>query len=159
MLTLLLATRNSHKTEEIRALLGNYFRIQNLFDFPEAPEVVENAVTFAGNARLKAQVLAQWLRRSSERARTDYVLADDSGLEVDALDGAPGVRSARFAAEPGHTENAPDPENNSKLLRLLTGVPEAKRTARFRCVLALAVMLPDASRGGELAIHLFEGTC
>jgi len=92
------------------------------------------------------------------------VLADDSGLEVDALGGAPGVHSARFAAlelgkrsssETAH-ENSPDAANNEKLLRLLAGVPREKRTARFRCALALVEITPPAGIGGP---QLFEGVC
>jgi XTP/dITP diphosphohydrolase len=105
-----------------------------------------------------------------------YVLADDSGLEVDALGGAPGVHSARFAAlDSGGADNSPDRANNAKLLRLLEDVPAARRTARFRCVLALRRMfLPPAtnispsdpvgrrSRGaapGSAETVLFEGVC
>jgi XTP/dITP diphosphohydrolase len=98
-----------------------------------------------------------------------YVLADDSGLEVDALGGAPGVHSARFAAlEKGQGENSSDAENNAKLLRLLENVPQEKRTARFRCVLALTAAAPGdrsgvgaASSPGEPApaTEFFEGVC
>jgi XTP/dITP diphosphohydrolase len=100
-----------------------------------------------------------------------YVLADDSGLEVDALDGAPGVHSARFAAVDAGREtagNSSDAENNAKLLRLLQDVPKARRTARFRCVIALTPLIenpgsdePPVHAADELARRtwLFEGAC
>jgi XTP/dITP diphosphohydrolase len=85
-----------------------------------------------------------------------YLMADDSGLEVDALGGAPGVHSARFAALDGAgADNSPDRANNAKLLRLLDGVPAARRTARFRCVLALRRLFPPSAAGSVL----FEGVC
>ena len=102
MLTLLIATRNAHKAAEIRAILGEGIRCLTLDDFPGAPEVVEDAGTFAGNATKKAVRLANWLGGAQrlkpggaginhgEQAGGLYVLADDSGLEVDALNGAPG---------------------------------------------------------------------
>ena len=98
---LLIATRNPHKVGEIRAILGSSFQFLTLNDFPNAPKVVEDAPTFAGNATKKALELANWLARiqkSETRSQNGFVLADDSGLEVDALNGAPGVQSARFAA-------------------------------------------------------------
>ena len=98
-----------------------------------------------------------------------FVLADDSGLEVDALKGAPGVHSARFAAlDTGGAGNSPTAANNAKLLRLLKGVPLEKRTARFRCVMALTPVLSArpanaspvcAADAFELQTELFEGTC
>jgi XTP/dITP diphosphohydrolase len=85
-----------------------------------------------------------------------YLMADDSGLEVDALGGAPGVHSARFSALDGAgADNSPDRANNAKLLRLLKGVPAARRTARFRCVLALRRLSPPFADGSVL----FEGVC
>jgi XTP/dITP diphosphohydrolase len=140
-MTFLIATRNAHKVGEIRAILGSQYRYLTLADFPDAPKVIEDAATFAGNATKKAVELAKWLastRNSKLEIRNLSVLADDSGLEVDALKGAPGVHSARFAAlDSGQQENSSDQENNAKLLRLLADVPKEKRTARFRCVLAL----------------------
>ena len=171
MVTLVIATRNAHKVGEIRAILGEGFRCRSLEDFAGAPEVVEDAGTFAGNATKKAVALARWLAEQPPIAPEDevYVLADDSGLEVDALGGAPGVHSARFAAlDSGQPGNSPTPANNAKLLRLLAGVPLEKRAARFRCVLALTqvpcpapesaspVCLADEA---ELGTELFEGTC
>src|ERR1035437_7599539 len=103
MTTLLIATRNAHKVGEIRAILGAQFRFLTLNDFPAAPKVVEDSQTFAGNATQKAVELARWLTADNakfkiQNSKPDFVLADDSGLEVDALAGAPGVHSARFAA-------------------------------------------------------------
>lgn len=152
-LTLLIATRNLHKVAEIRAILGGQFGYLTLNDFPGAPKVVEDAPTFAGNATKKAIELARWLSStppSPLAPRPFFVLADDSGLEVEALKGAPGVYSARFAAlDSGKPGNSPDAENNAKLLRLLADVPAEKRTARFRCVLALTPAPLVASKQSE----------
>jgi XTP/dITP diphosphohydrolase len=174
--TLFLATRNAHKAGEIRALLGDRFQCLTLGDFPNAPAVVEDAPTFAGNADKKAVELAKWLQSQfpgfpKPAARPDFVLADDSGLEVDALNGAPGVHSARFAAPDSvSSSNTPDADNNAKLLRLLKNVPEPKRVARFRCVLALAAVgnrEPKVESASpvcyadelEAPVELFEGVC
>jgi XTP/dITP diphosphohydrolase len=155
MTDILLATRNAHKVAEIRGILGAHVRILSQNDFPGAPAVAEDAATFAGNATRKAEGLAAWLEAHPPTARLGgayYVLADDSGLEVDALGGAPGVYSARFAAaDSAGTANSSDVANSAKLLRLLEGVPIERRAARFRCVLALA-----ARDKGTL---LFEGHC
>ena len=180
MTILLIASRNAHKALEIRAVLGERFHYLTLQNFPNAPETVEDADTFAGNATKKAVELARWLARRPEADRGArnaelYVLADDSGLEVDALNGAPGVHSARFAAVEGKgdrsfaaAENTADAANNAKLLRLLTDVPPPKRTARFRCVLALTPMPQPAAKGAspvcyadetEWQTELFEGVC
>src|ERR1700733_11063255 len=118
MKTILIATRNAYKVQEIRAILGGQFQFLTLNDFPTAPKVIEDADTFAGNAAKKAAELARWLGTKKQNPMPDFVLADDSGLEVDALNGAPGVLSARFAALSSH-ENSPDADNNAKLLRLL----------------------------------------
>jgi XTP/dITP diphosphohydrolase len=170
---IILATRNRHKAQEIGAILGT--RCLTLEDVPGAPALVEDADTFAGNATRKAEQLAQWLAahppeemvaalepasrqpdNPPSRPAAIMVLADDSGLEVDALNGAPGVYSARFAAlESGVAGNTTDVENNAKLLRLLREVPLEKRTARFRCVLAL-IEMGAASPGPA---RLFEGAC
>lgn len=179
MTRLVVATRNAHKVREIRAILGARFECLALDAFPDAPQTVEDADTFAGNATKKAVELARWLatRLTSElRASALLVLADDSGLEVDALAGAPGVHSARFAAidatavglTPRSAANSTDADNNAKLLRLLADVPWEKRTARFRCVLALtpvATTVPGVSspvcyaEECELETELFEGVC
>lgn len=156
MRTLLVATRNPHKIGEIQAVLGAGWRCLGLDDLPGAPTPVEDGPTFEANARTKALTLARWTASHPDPALRDaWVLADDSGLEVDALDGAPGVHSARFAASAASAGNASDAANNAKLLRLLANLPPARRTARFRCVLALAEPCP----GREPTVHLFEGTC
>jgi XTP/dITP diphosphohydrolase len=139
-----------------------------------APAVVEDAATFAGNATKKAVELARWFASSRfftsiSRSERAFVLADDSGLEVDALGGAPGVYSARFAKidskQPG---NASDADNNAKLLRVLADIPVEKRTARFRCVLALTPVLQSqvqnaspvcAANEFELQTELYDGVC
>lgn len=161
--TLVIATRNAHKVEEIRAILGEGFLYQTLNDYPGAPKVVEDADTFAGNAMKKAVELAEWLSNSQDIEA--LVLADDSGLEVDALGGAPGVHSARFAAleekeNPASAKiaaNAMDAANNAKLLRLLRDVPEEQRSARFRCTLALVPVC--SATEAERQAQLFDGTC
>lgn len=157
MTTLVIATRNDHKVGEIRAILGESFQYLTLKDFPTAPAVVEDAGTFAGNATKKAVELARWLCKSSPVIRDPslFVLADDSGLEVDALEGAPGVHSARFAGL-DKNKNSSDADNNQKLLRLLQDVPLAKRTARFRCVIALFSLQPSPS---ILNPQIFDGAC
>jgi XTP/dITP diphosphohydrolase len=160
---LVIATRNAHKVEEIRAILGPAFDYRNLRDWVAAPEVIEDADTFEGNAAKKAATLASWL--CSQRELGTLVLADDSGLEVDALNGAPGVHSARFAAldDPSYPagKNSPDSGNNEKLLRLLASVSAEKRTARFRCVLALVTVPTEPRSIEDLAktAHLFSGAC
>jgi XTP/dITP diphosphohydrolase len=152
VIELVLATRNAHKVQEIEAMLGKDFRVQSLKEFPNAPELIEDADTFAGNATRKATQLAQWLGKPNM-----FVLADDSGLEVDALSGGPGVHSARFAATDGVAGNAPDQANLQKLLRVLRDVPAEKRTARFRCVLALttgkSVEVFDDACEGTIVTH------
>src|SRR5437016_3611104 len=130
MIRLLLATRNEHKIREIRGILGSQFQYLALSDLRDAPTVIEDAGTFAGNAAKKAVRLAKWLSESPATVHTsvNYVLADDSGLEVDALNGAPGVHSARFAAlDTGKAGNSSDAENRVKLLHLLQVVPADKR--------------------------------
>ena len=170
MTTLLIATRNAHKVGEIQTILGVKFHCLTLQEFSGAPAVVEDADTFAGNATKKAMELAKWLATDNSKlkiknSKLDFVLADDSGLEVDALNGAPGVHSARFAAL-DKTENSQDADNNAKLLRLLQVVPLEKRTARFRCVLALVPgprgKVESASPvcfADEFAAQTFDGTC
>ena len=125
-LTLVVGTRNVKKKKEIERILGGFpVCLQSLDDYPGAPEVDEDAASFEGNARKKALTLADALHR--------WVVADDSGLEVDALEGRPGVRSARYAG-PGAT----DADLCRKVLAELEGVPEDKRSARFRCAIAVA---------------------
>lgn len=136
-----LASGNSHKLEEINKMLADVpgLTLHSAKAVGGMPEVDENAPDFIGNAKLKAKAL---LKQVPEDA---YVLADDSGLAVDALDGAPGVRSARYAGE-----NASDAENNAKLLQALKSIPDRKRTAHFICVFSL--MGPDTN-------EIFQGTC
>jgi XTP/dITP diphosphohydrolase len=126
MPAVLLATRNAGKVREIRAIAAALPIIwHGLDELGPLPDAGESGATFAENARLKALHYARLTGLST--------LADDSGLEVDALGGAPGVQSARFAGLPRD-----DAANNRKLIGLLAGVPAERRTARFRCALALA---------------------
>jgi len=139
---LLIATTNPGKRAEIESILKRYSRwIISLNDLSSYPTVVEDGVTFEENALKKARTLAEFSGR--------VTLTDDSGLEVDALGGAPGIHSARYSGE-----EANDMRNNQKLLNTLAGVPEEQRTARFVCVLALCA--PPAFGGGE---WLFRGEC
>jgi XTP/dITP diphosphohydrolase len=120
---LILATRNAHKTEEIRGMIGSRFEILNATAFPDFPEIVETGTTFLENARLKAEGISRLIE--------GWVLSDDSGLEVDALAGAPGVGSSSFGGEEGNHA-----KNNARLLLEMAGKTE--RTARFRCTMVLA---------------------
>jgi XTP/dITP diphosphohydrolase len=131
---LLIATKNAHKTEEIRAILGEAWTIEDLTAHPEIESPEETGATFAENAGIKAL--------AASRKFDGYVLADDSGLEADALGGAPGVISARYAGV-----NATDQENRARLLRELKHFPTK---ARFRCVICIAV--------GETIVGTFDGT-
>ncbi|MCX7913556.1 MAG: XTP/dITP diphosphatase [Thermodesulfovibrionales bacterium] len=125
---LVLATRNRKKAEELERILreiGN-IGILTLEDFPNCPEVIEDGKTFEENALKKARVVSEYTGLPA--------LADDSGLEVDVLNGAPGVFSARYAGD-----NATDEDNVRKLLEALKGVSDEKRTARFVCCIALVL--------------------
>jgi XTP/dITP diphosphohydrolase len=162
---LIVASRNRHKLEEIRSILGPEFSVQLADKSDQAPAVVEDAATFEGNAVKKAETLGRWLSAQGWTppgpAQAWYVVADDSGLEADALAGAPGVHSARFAAldtvsDAAAAGNTADASNNEKLLRLMASVPEGGRGARFRCVLALVRM--DGPGRNEPPL-LFEGVC
>ena len=138
--TVVIATNNEHKLEEISRMLApvtgwHFVSLGSCGDFPEP---VEDADNFEGNARIKALAACKNTGLAA--------LADDSGLEVDALDGAPGVFSSRFAGE-----DASDADNNAKLLKLLVDVPEEQRTARFVCTLVFV-----DTDGSELVAH---GTC
>jgi len=130
--TILVATTNPGKVRELRAMLDAEVEWKSLADFPGIGEVKEDGATFAENARKKATEYA--------RATGLWTLADDSGLVVDALGGAPGVNSARFAGErrEGVDRKTVDRRNMDKLLALLQGVPTEQRTARFVCCLCLA---------------------
>jgi XTP/dITP diphosphohydrolase len=142
---LLVATRSPHKLRELRELLQlehtDLLSLDEL-DIPGDPE--ETGETFETNAAIKA--------RAAFRASGLPTLADDSGLEVDALDGGPGVRTRRYAGE-----HASDEENNAKLLRALAGLPAGERGARYVCVLALALPGDTGPRGG-MRLILTRGT-
>lgn len=161
MTNLFIATGNAHKVQEIRAVLGPAFTVFSQRDANVKLEPEETGATFAENARIKAVTWAAYFAADVCNLNLDYVLADDSGLEVDALGGAPGVHSARFAAlDDGRPGNSPDAENNAKLLRLLAEVPVERRSARFRCVLALTPVLPGATVGKLVAgTAWFSGAC
>ncbi len=141
---LLVATRSRHKLAELRDLLRLRAELVDLDDAGIVDEVEETGTTFAANAALKARFYA---RRSGLPT-----LADDSGLEVDALDGGPGVRTRRYAGD-----QATDADNNAKLLATLAGLPPRRRGARYRCVLALAIPDQVGPRGG-LPVTLARGT-
>lgn len=143
---LLVATRSAHKLRELRELLDlRGTDLISLDDLGIVDDPVEDGATFESNAALKA--------RFSARIGGLATLADDSGLEVDALAGGPGVRTRRYAGE-----NATDLDNNTKLLNALGGLPSDRRAGRYVCVLALAV--PDAvGRRGGLPVILARGTC
>jgi XTP/dITP diphosphohydrolase len=132
---LILATRNAHKSSEIRAMIGDRFEVLDANAFPRFPEIEETGTTFLENARLKAEGISRCIE--------GWVLSDDSGLEVDALDGAPGVWSSSYGGEEGNHS-----KNNARLIAEMAG--KVNRAARFRCTMILA-------RGGfELAN--FNGT-
>ncbi len=136
---ILLATNNQGKVQELVRLLGDLpFNVRSLRDFPEVGEIEEDGESFAENALIKA--------RAGAGATGLLTLADDSGLEVDVLEGEPGVRSARFAGEPKD-----DSRNNAKLLELLQDIPLNRRTARFKSVIALGT--PEGEE------FVTEGTC
>jgi len=138
VIELVVATRNRHKTREIRHILGPEFSVRDLGAHPEASEIRESGTSFEENAKLKAL--------AASRQLPALVIGDDSGLEVDALGGAPGIYSARYAGA-----NATEKDKIDKLLRELARVraTEGGRRARFRCVVVLA-------RNGNL-LGTFEG--
>ncbi|MCE5287106.1 MAG: XTP/dITP diphosphatase [Pelosinus sp.] len=138
MKKIVVATHNQGKVGEIEAMLRNFAaEVTSLAAYENIPEAVEDGQTFQENAILKARHYALYT--------SEVCLADDSGLEVDVLKGAPGVYSARYAGV-----EATDEENNQKLLAELKGVPEKKRTARFRCVLAVV--------DGDKVLYTANGT-
>ena len=143
---LVIATRSEHKLRELRELLhlerGELVSLDDL-GVPGDPD--EPGTTFETNASIKA--------RADVRATGLPSLADDSGIEVDALDGAPGVRTRRYAGE-----HATDVDNNTKLLAALDGLPPERRGARYVCVLALALPGDAGARGGQ-PVTFVRGTC
>ena len=120
---LIIATRNTHKSGEIREMIGDRFEVLDVNDFPEMPEVEETGTTFLENATLKAVAIS--------REVDGIVVSDDSGLEVDALNGAPGVWSSSFGGEEGNHAL-----NNQRLMKEMS--EQSDRTARFRCTMVLA---------------------
>ena len=132
---LVIATRNAHKTQEIREMIEDRYQVLDVNDFPDLPAVEETGTTFLENATLKALAIS--------REVTGLVLSDDSGLEVDSLGGAPGVWSSSYGGEEGN-----HPKNNARLMTEMAG--KADRTARFRCTMVLA-------RDGEVLAD-FSGT-
>ena len=142
--TIVIATRNPGKAKEFAALFAKEgYQIKTLLDYPDLPDVEETGTTFEENARLKAETIAQLLQQP--------VLADDSGLVVDALNGMPGIFSARFAGE-----RKSDAANNAKLLHELTNVPDEQRTAHFHCTLVFAApqkesLVVEADWDGRIA--------
>ena len=136
---IIVATRNDGKVREIRkALMGLGFCLYALGDFPEVPEMEEDGESFTENALKKARFYSNYFGK--------LALADDSGLEIKALKGLPGIYSARYAGE-----KASNQENNQKLLREMAEVPFSRRGAQFQCV--IAIVAPD----GKEAIA--EGSC
>ncbi len=135
---LLFASRNAHKTREIQQILGPEFEVRDLSAYPKISETVESGESFEENAKLKAIAVSKKM--------PGLVIADDSGLEVEVLGGAPGIYSARYAGA-----KATDKENIDRLLEELTriGVKRDQRRARFRCVLALG-------RNGQM-LGTFQG--
>ena len=129
MKEIVIATKNPGKAKEFEALFHSKgYEIKTLNDFPEIPDIAETGTTFKQNALIKAKTVSQFLNRT--------VVADDSGLIVDALHGEPGVYSARYAGR-----QRSDQDNNDKLIKNLNGVPLSRRSARFHCTLALVA--PD----------------
>ena len=143
------ATRSAHKLRELQELLGplvaSEVELVSLDELGVPDEVDETGATFEANARLKARTYA--------RLTGLPTLADDSGIEVDALGGGPGVRTRRYAGE-----QATDDENNRKLLGALAGLPPERRGARYVCVLVLALPGKRGPRGG-LRLAMARGTC
>ncbi|WP_102345356.1 XTP/dITP diphosphatase [Bacillus sp. Marseille-P3661] len=139
MREILIATKNLGKVKEFKSLFSQKgIAVKSLLDFPAIEDVEETGETFIENAKLKAETIAKQFN--------EIVIADDSGLSIDALNGEPGVYSARYAGEPKS-----DLANIEKVLEKLSGVPFGKRTARFYCVLAVAI--PDKET------KCIEGTC
>ena len=125
-----LATANQGKAKEINSLLGENYLVKTLADVGFNDEIIENGVTFAENAIIKATTVHNWLA-TAYSIENIYVLADDSGLIIDVLDGKPGVHSARWLGV-----DTPYDIKNNKVLEMLANIPEEKRTARFVCIIA-----------------------
>ncbi|KQL57557.1 MULTISPECIES: XTP/dITP diphosphatase [Bacillaceae] len=138
MKELLIATANKGKVEDFKKLFQGMYEVKSLLDYPHIPDIIEDGQTFQDNAQKKAEVLS--------KALNETVVADDSGLVIDALNGRPGVFSARYAGEEKN-----DQANIKKVLEDLRGVAEQDRTARFVCTIALAS--PDKKT------IFFEGQC
>jgi XTP/dITP diphosphohydrolase len=144
--TVLLATSNLGKLRDFAgAAIVHGVTVANIQNFSSLPQVIEDGATFEANARKKAESYSLFVPH-------ELVLADDSGLEIDALGGAPGIHSARYAADEPHaaTSNSDDGANNARVLRELAAIPAEKRGARFVCVLA-------AARDGQ-TLQTFRGT-
>ncbi len=139
-MNLWVSTRNAHKVEEIKEILGPQCFIRSLFDLPGFPDVEENGFTYRENAEIKARALFDKVK--------EPVFADDSGLEVDALQGRPGIHSARFSGN--DTNHA---RNIARLLEELRDVPDQQRTARFRCV----IVYIDSTGQAHEFVGLLEG--
>jgi XTP/dITP diphosphohydrolase len=140
MRELIVASRNKGKVKEIMDLLSSLpLKVTSLFEYPNLPEVVEDGKTYKANALKKAATIAKMTGKMT--------ISDDSGLEVKALNNAPGIYSARFAGE-GKSEK----QKNQKLFRMLKDVPMSKRQCRYRCVIALV-----DGKGKELGV--VQGTC
>jgi len=139
MKELIVATKNEGKLREIKQLLKDFnFKITSLADYPDAPEIVEDGKSFHENALIKAIIIAKYTKK--------LVLGEDSGLEVKALNNAPGIYSARFSGE-----RATDKKNNAKLLRELRDVPMPKRQAKYQCFAALV--------DGKKTVAVVSGSC
>jgi len=145
MIRILIATTNAGKLRDFAGIASPHgIEIESLPNFSSIPTAVEDGLTFEANARKKAEYYSSY-------AAGEIVLADDSGLEVETLGGAPGVHSARYAADQPHLvgNNTDDQANNARLIRELRKIPAEKRTARFVCVIA-------AARDGQ-TLNVFRG--
>ncbi len=143
---LLIATRSRHKLGELRELLRlEHAELVSLDELEVDGDPIEDGATFETNAAIKA--------RFGIRATGLPTLADDSGIEVDALDGGPGVRTRRYAGE-----DATDTDNNTRLLAEMAGLPPERRGARYVCVLSLAIPGDVGARGGQRVVFA-RGTC
>ncbi|NCB27407.1 MAG: non-canonical purine NTP pyrophosphatase [Bacteroidia bacterium] len=172
---ILLVTQNQHKVQEISTMLSEFisvptpaYHVISLKSLSRAPVIVERGLTFKENSFSKNASLLSWFYSGGMEeflkvfpSGMGHLLSDDSGLEVDALGGAPGVYSARFAAlESGMQGNSTDSSNNAKLLRDLEQVPLQERSARFHCVLSLTEVDVNADMEDLLErTEFFEGVC